>query len=97
MGTVINVTERQQNCAEKALATVMRRYAGLCGKRLFTTMPDMPVLEGVILNLPTHKEVIDLFVDNLENQASLDQTAEPDARAALLLARKIRKVTGCED
>jgi hypothetical protein len=91
MDARINVADHQYNAAERAVSFVNERFERLYDARKIPEMPELPSLEGVILILPTHEDVIMGLIANLERQA-LHRHA---SRGALSLARKIRAVTGC--
>lgn len=91
MDARINVADHQYNAAERAVSFVNERFERLYGARKIPELPELPSLEGVILILPTHEDVIEGLIANLERQAGSGRSE----RGALSLARKIRAVTGC--
>lgn len=90
MDARINVADHQHTAAERAVFFTNNKFERLYMSRKIDELPDLPSLEGVILILPTHEDVVESLIANLERQATTLRGS-----GALSLARKIRVVTGC--
>ena len=93
---VINVADVQYHCAEEAVRLTNHRFTRLHQAGRMPVVPPLPSLEGVILTIPISEEVVECLVGNLERlaEAALSNEDDNSAQPALLLARKIRAVTG---
>jgi hypothetical protein len=92
--TTINVTEGQAPALERALASVVRLYARLESRHEIRMLPPLPTLDGCLLTIPSHRDVLAELLGRLERPEPDDNQRNPRGRAALTLATKIRAVTG---